>query len=301
MGRHLVAVLLGLAACGGQTGTRDRIRSSDEIADEYKSRVHDVYAKGFRELVWPKCEDPKKPPEAPCGYVADELLSDEGIARFRATSCKEGREDTISDTCVERFRGEFFSQLSARYPRAEPKAVREQCTSLAIDCNKLPLFELAVMAAHNAVVRARIRTESDALVEEHRAEQLKRGRQVEAIEHARAEEAAAWRAVAAGLAGAARGMNEAMPPSQATGSTPSVVVRECSSDFDCGMGNVCAKAHMQMHGVCAKAVDAYGVQTFPTPRDNFGPGGPGQCTFDTQCPVGFKCLTNGALSGNCVK
>lgn len=83
---------------------------------------------------------------------------------------------------------------------------------------------------------------------------------------------------------------------------PVASARTCSSDYDCGYGNVCAKDSGAFRGICAKAVTAYGVPTFQPPRtDSLAPG-QGQCMFDTQCPMGFRCVkTSGGLRGNCLK
>lgn len=66
----------------------------------------------------------------------------------------------------------------------------------------------------------------------------------------------------------------------------------CSSDFDCGMGNSCVKKAFQSEGVCMKNVDEYGIQQYNMPDlDSVGPNmdTDGQCDFDTDCPIGFKC------------
>ena len=79
-------------------------------------------------------------------------------------------------------------------------------------------------------------------------------------------------------------------------------VPSCSSDYECGVGFVCAKDSLSFQGVCARAVNQYGV---PQPRlpnpGSIGPG-TGNCQFDTDCTVGFRCLkSSGGLYGNCMK
>jgi hypothetical protein len=76
---------------------------------------------------------------------------------------------------------------------------------------------------------------------------------------------------------------------------------ECTTDYQCGFGNVCAKPGGSYTGTCAKGVNSYGNPTFTPPRlDSIGPGR-GQCSFDTDCPVGFKCIKGSSLTGNCMK
>ena len=74
--------------------------------------------------------------------------------------------------------------------------------------------------------------------------------------------------------------------------SPVIAYPGCSSDFQCGAGNKCVKAPLQSQGRCMKAVNKYGVRTFDTPSlDSVGPNMKisGDCRFDTECPVGFRC------------
>jgi hypothetical protein len=77
--------------------------------------------------------------------------------------------------------------------------------------------------------------------------------------------------------------------------------KECSNDFSCGIGYTCVKKNYSNTGYCAKSVDKFGVQQFELPRlDSVGPKLPSDndCTFDTDCPLGFKCDRK---SGACFK
>jgi len=85
-------------------------------------------------------------------------------------------------------------------------------------------------------------------------------------------------------------------------STPTPVHRPpaCTSDFSCGIGYTCVKNRYEWSGVCAKAVDSFGVPTFKTPDlDSVGPntGDDPDCMRDG-CPIGFRC---DARSGFCLK
>lgn len=67
--------------------------------------------------------------------------------------------------------------------------------------------------------------------------------------------------------------------------------RGCSSDFSCGSGQVCVKAPFKIRGECMKSVNEYGVQTYKRPRTSsvYAGDSEGQCRFNTDCPIGFKC------------
>ena len=69
----------------------------------------------------------------------------------------------------------------------------------------------------------------------------------------------------------------------------------CSSDFDCDMGASCVKKPYHSDGVCMKNVNEFGTQQYNMPStDSIGPNmdTDGQCTFSTDCPIGFKCDSN---------
>ena len=68
--------------------------------------------------------------------------------------------------------------------------------------------------------------------------------------------------------------------------------RGCSSDFSCGVGFKCVKAPLALNGTCLKEVNQFGIGIHRTPdpysvRPNTNISG--QCMFDTDCPVSFKC------------
>lgn len=64
----------------------------------------------------------------------------------------------------------------------------------------------------------------------------------------------------------------------------------CSSDFSCGVGKKCVKAPYSNNGVCMTTVDEYGTRTYGTPStDSIGVRTSGSCSFDVDCPIGFRC------------
>jgi hypothetical protein len=74
--------------------------------------------------------------------------------------------------------------------------------------------------------------------------------------------------------------------------TPIVQVSECSSDYQCTYGQRCVKGPMQSKGLCVQTVNQYGQPIQTQPRNNsFQPNiSPiGQCTFNSECPIGFEC------------
>jgi hypothetical protein len=79
------------------------------------------------------------------------------------------------------------------------------------------------------------------------------------------------------------------PPPIAYKPTPQVD-SGCSSDFACRSGYSCIKAPFQSSGVCMKSVNTQGLPVYNTPKsDSIYINTQGQCRFDTDCPIGFKC------------
>lgn len=96
------------------------------------------------------------------------------------------------------------------------------------------------------------------------------------------------------MQGTVDGMNSYNTNRYPTTTTPTTTYQAsgCSSDFDCGMGNKCVKEPFNNRGTCMKAVDEFGIQTFDMPSsDSIGVNMDidGDCRFDTDCPIGFKC------------
>lgn len=66
--------------------------------------------------------------------------------------------------------------------------------------------------------------------------------------------------------------------------------KDCSSDFDCGIGYSCAKSPYSLYGVCMKSVNEFGNPTYKMPDlDSVFPKTKGDCDFDMDCPIGFYC------------
>ncbi|MGP1449832.1 MAG: hypothetical protein ACTTJS_01735 [Wolinella sp.] len=66
----------------------------------------------------------------------------------------------------------------------------------------------------------------------------------------------------------------------------------CQSDFECGIGLQCVKKPFETVGICMQSVNRYGIQQYKMPSlDSIGPNMNinGDCSFDTDCPIGFQC------------
>ncbi len=77
----------------------------------------------------------------------------------------------------------------------------------------------------------------------------------------------------------------------------------CSSDFNCNYGQKCVKSSLSSQGECADVVDSYGnkLNNYTPSTDSIYPG-KGSCSFDNECPTGFRChKATGSLYGNCLK
>jgi hypothetical protein len=78
----------------------------------------------------------------------------------------------------------------------------------------------------------------------------------------------------------------------------------CNSDFDCGFGNKCVKASgdINITGVCVTPSDQFGNKTYDYSPPNSQPQNVGNCSFDTDCGIGFSCMKlSGQIYGICVK
>jgi hypothetical protein len=100
-----------------------------------------------------------------------------------------------------------------------------------------------------------------------------------------------------------RATTDAFPP-QDPASPPictSCTSTACRSDDDCvAWRGVCEKPEGEDVGVCFDPHNLAGEHVDVPPRaESSGPGGPGECTSDEQCPAGYMCRKMGGRTGHC--
>jgi hypothetical protein len=303
--------------------------------DEIDARRNALMADFERELVWRSCDKPHRK----CGLIAETMGIPEFIASFSANECKEpfGRSrKTLSRACSEKYSALFNDALSERYPLADRAAVDRECAGTP-ECQGLVPYELLFLKSHNSELVRR----ADALDAPMQAEREQRvqayleladataehnRKLVDAFEHAQEQraqrsrelaqlryeqeerdrvEAANRRAMAQALQAFATSMTTSTPATYTPASTPSIDVYQstgCTSDFGCRYGWKCLKDVGRNEGRCAQAVNATGTPTFTPPStSSVGPGKGGDCSFTTDCPIGFRCEKGSGLKGFCVK
>ena len=69
-------------------------------------------------------------------------------------------------------------------------------------------------------------------------------------------------------------------------------VSTCTSDYQCGVGEVCVKAPYNVSGECMKEVNEWGNPTNAVPDPNsWKIKTEASCSFDSDCGIGFRCDT----------
>lgn len=109
-------------------------------------------------------------------------------------------------------------------------------------------------------------------------------------------------AIAQAFAAAAQGYAAGRASSNAQATT--IAPAGCSSDYDCGFGNVCVKVRQNYnyYGQCYKSVDSNGNPTYPTQQATIH--AINGCQMDSQCNManGYRCvIPNGQVYGVCWK
>jgi hypothetical protein len=299
--------LVVLTACAPEP-SGPPIPSPDQIAAKYRAQLAEIIRATDRQVVWPTCDDPRAPGGIPCGLVADHMMKPENLARFIRDSCKEDpAEQSATLHCRELFEDAFMEALRTRYPRQVASDVESHCAAPAGACRTKGLYELEVLISHNRAVYAQGERRVDEIVAEHAAAQDRASRQRQDAAQDEADRRRAAAAIAGALRGFAAGASAASSgePAQDVYARPrasAAAPSGCHNDYQCGYGSVCVKPQFSIEGTCARAVNAYGTPTFQPPRaDSVMPGSHGDCSFDTQCPVGFKCIKGSSLTGHCMK
>ncbi len=79
---------------------------------------------------------------------------------------------------------------------------------------------------------------------------------------------------------------------------------DCTSDFQCGLGQVCVKpaGSFRVAGRCAAPVDKFGVRDFGVQKSGWGAREVRSCQSPVDCPVGFRCSKDAyQLTGICAR
>ena len=276
--------------------------------EDYHAQIEAVIASNVADLYWPICEVPPRPGKA-CGLIANRFTA-EWVASYTKHICHEGGEEP-SGQCVAQIITEFRDEVIARYSLASRADVDRACTSAPSQCNTPERFELLYLASHDDVVFKREKRGIDEVVARAAKDESATDAAREELEQEdahRRQAGAAVAAVGAAFQGFADGWNAAQsnsgaPVSASTSPSPqSSSAKSCTSDFACGVGEACVKNQFESMGTCARTVDRNGVQTFTPPNSaSVGPGNPDQCSFNTDCPAGFRCSKGTGIRGTCVK
>ena len=74
--------------------------------------------------------------------------------------------------------------------------------------------------------------------------------------------------------------------------TTSSSTDRCTSDFSCSFSEKCVKKPGRYYGICMTEVNRYGTKTYNGPSSSsigIRSYNSSSCTFNTDCPIGFKC------------
>lgn len=213
----------------------------------------------------------------------------------------------VANDCGRKYDELYIPLLAGKYSRADFDAVATRARAENAGARRI---ECLLAESHNERVNAEIdarQAEWDALENEHNA----RAAQTDAeIARLRAELAAPAAPPAPtplqALGLILQGMGQGLAGAGAASGSPAPTApgrSSCRSDYECAYGFACVKAPFALEGYCAQKVNEYGTPTYAPPSStSVAPGGPGQCGFDADCPVGFRCaIERGALRGACLR
>jgi hypothetical protein len=301
----------------------------ERVQKEWTEESDASLSKWQASLIFPICGD-KVPAGSPCGMLADMYSKPTFQREFTEQRCAGTglSSDDLYEFCSSQFSSAFNVALGKRYGLTPG----DVCPGH--DCSSFFKIELLMVTRFNEKVDGRGQLELDAINAKYRdeseevlarfrarAEQIDRETEASLADAQRARSAMA--AIGAGISAGAHAYANTLnqQPTQASLYTPTPVAPThrypvptqvaqssaspsggCSNDFECGLGNVCAKDGGAFRGICAKPVDAYGGPVIHVPSGNsLGPG-TGNCSFDVDCSVGFRCVkSSGGLRGNCMK
>jgi hypothetical protein len=226
-----------------------------------------------------------------CGLIATR----ERYANFVRSTCKgEDPDQHVSERCTALWNDAFETMRRQRYPKATDADMDLRCRE--VDCSEREVYELAVLASHDAAVTEEGAATASRIVAEH-------GRALGAAGRQEAEDAESRRRILTGIAVVLLAAQQARGQGTTRAPQTPVLMRPaaCGSDFDCGMGMACVKPAYESTGTCVVTVNASGNQVFEIPRsDSVMPAGAG-CTGGGTCPTGYRCELSGRFAGQCAK
>jgi hypothetical protein len=278
----LLLVLAALLACAHNNASQIQA-----VENRTAAQIRGIRADFAKRKLYATCSEPR-PQGSACGLVGDAFWTREHIEGF-ASECS----DVTEKVCWAKLRLAWYELLWARYTRGTLSGGPNVVCPPA-ECPDPRQEELAILRDHNASITRdeylAVTTVQSAAIDAEKALEL------QAVQQQRADRAALSRS----LQSIGDGFQASQPPPGLPETTSSN--SGCTSDYQCSPGQVCAKDSLAFRGVCATSVNPYGVPTYAQPDPASVQPGTGACSFDTECPIGFRCVkTSGGLKGNCMK
>lgn len=243
MRRLVLTLSLVISAC--EQSAPGYVASPQEIESDYRARLDETIRQAASAVVWPSCGDEHMPEGSKCGLLSEQFLKPDQVGAFRARVCKEGADDPVTERCRSLFIDRVYTKFHQRYPNASDSDVDRRCASIEDQCASLANYELQMLRSHNDATWLRQRRAADE-VEADLQKTLAHVERQRAINEERADVERRNREIMQGIAASMKGLGESFRR------TDVVLVRACSTDFDCGAGAACAKSPSLADGVCVR-------------------------------------------------
>ena len=236
MWRGLGVVCLCLLAPHCEPETQPR-SPTGAVRGSFRERFTTLDAT-FDDQLWSPLCDERSPVER-CGLLWARMLRLGKAAEYIEKTCQEDPAATVSDDCLDGLKRQYTAAIEKRYPRATAADIARRCLhdSAELCHTDANFLELEWVASHDEAVedarasaREQLRVDfATALAMATREERAEEERQSEVARRVLG-------AIAAGLSAAGSGL---IANSATVGRA--AFVTGCSSDFECGIGNVCVK------------------------------------------------------------
>lgn len=221
------------------------VASPQEIESNYRARFDEAIRQASAAVVWPSCSDEHMPEGSKCGMLTEQFLKPEQVNAFRAHACKESPDDPVTERCRSLFIDRVYTKFHERYPNAADPDVDKRCAAVDDQCASLASYEFQILRSHNDAVWSRERRAADE-IEADLQKTLAHVEKQRASNEAREDEERRNREIMQGIAASLKGFGESFRR------TDVVLVKACSTDFDCGAGAACAKSPSLSDGVCVR-------------------------------------------------